>query len=118
MLLFGSLLGRWRRQRHFDSERVEDPQCFTEFAGFLPFFQLNNEAQSGSRREREIPLRNTKGFPGAPNHSADLCWRIAHLGGNIPDREYCTPLSQTTARKFPCGNFNGVSPMKSAEVPD
>ena len=73
MILFGSLLGRWWRQRHFDSERVEDPQRFTELAGFLSFFQLDNEAQSCSRGEREIPLRNTKGFPGAPNQSADLC---------------------------------------------
>ena len=67
---------------------MEDPQRFTEFAGLLPFFQLDNEAQAGSRREREIPLRNTKSFPGAPNHGADLCWRIAHLEADIPDREY------------------------------
>lgn len=99
------MLGHWRRQCHFDSERMEDPQRFTEFAGLLPFFQLDNEAQSGSRREREIPLRNAEGFPGAPNHTADLCWRIAHLGVDIPAREYSSRYDQIIATKFPYGNL-------------
>jgi hypothetical protein len=50
-------------------------------------------------------LRNAEGFPGAPNHTADLCWRIAHLGVDIPAREYSSRYDQIIATKFPYGNL-------------
>jgi len=63
---------RRRRQLDADSQRLDNGQHFANLAGILALFQLDNEAQTGPRGQRQILLRDAQPLPAFADHNSDL----------------------------------------------
>jgi len=70
--LFLAPRNRWRRQCDPDSQRLQDGQYLANLAGFLAFFEFNNEAQPRTGGQRQVLLRDAQPFPAFPDNLADL----------------------------------------------
>ena len=71
-------LGRWRRESDLDPERIQDCQSFSDLAGFLAFFEIDDEPHPRARGQGEILLRDADALAGVPDQFADLRSSVGH----------------------------------------
>ena len=69
--------GSWRRQGQLDSQGMQDCQRFSDLAGFLALFEVNDEPQPCSGGQSQIFLRYAKAFARGPDELTDLLGRIS-----------------------------------------
>jgi hypothetical protein len=65
-----------RRQGEFDPQRVKDRQRFSDLASFLALFEVDHEAHSRSRGQRDGFLRHAEIFARVADEAADLLGRV------------------------------------------
>jgi len=63
---------RRRRQSDPDSQGLQDSENLANLAGFLAFFEFNNEAQPRTGGQRQVLLRDAQPFSALPDNLADL----------------------------------------------
>src|SRR5579863_1128385 len=95
-----------RRQSDLDPERIKDRQGFSDLAGFLAVFEIDDEAYSGCGCQGEILLRDADALAGVPNQFADLRGSVGHgWPKNITVQEYCSRPKGNIQLNFPYGNL-------------
>src|ERR1035437_3053566 len=103
-----SLLPVSRRLRESDlgPERIQDCQSFSDLAGFLAFFEIDDEPHPRAGGQGEILLRDTQLLAGVPDQFADLRGRVSQrptskilpYGNIISPTRRCA--KKITVRKF------------------
>lgn len=80
-------------------------QCLSKLCGTLARFEFDDEALSGSNRERKIPLRNAK----SPTRLGDCHPKLlCVLDPHLTDREDTTVWTAMVTRILPIGKKSAV----------
>ena|ERR1022692_1736613 len=100
--------GSRRRQAQLDSQGMQDRQRFSDLAGLLALFKVDDEPQPRSRGQRQILLRDAKAFACSPDERADLLGGISQRFPlfNVTVREYYSVEVPRFKRILPIGNVS------------
>jgi hypothetical protein len=98
---------------------MQDCQSFSDLAGFLALFEIDDEAHPGSRGQGEILLRDTQLLAGGPDQLTDLRRRVSQSPNLVilPYGNIVTYFSENTVNIPVREQKFEMDPLKEPTVP-